>query len=90
MSESAYNSPLLTRRLTDSCCSSPARSIRSHHTEDLTDSDGEGEQLFTEIPCTPDQTVISGWLKFRDNKKVDVLLFVTQFFSLEAVRNGRV
>ncbi|KAJ8923413.1 hypothetical protein NQ315_001971 [Exocentrus adspersus] len=69
MSESAYNSPLLTRRLTDSCCSSPARSIRSHHIEDLTDSDGEGEQLFTETPGTPDQTVISGWLKFRDNKK---------------------
>lgn len=71
MSESAYNSPLLTRRLTDSCCSSPARSIRSHHAEDLTDSDGEGDQqCITEVPGTPDQTIISGWLKFRDNRKV--------------------
>ncbi|CAG9856429.1 unnamed protein product [Phyllotreta striolata] len=70
MSESAYNSPLLARRLTDSCCSSPARSVRSHHVDDLTDSDGEGaEPLFTEVPGAPEQTVISGWLKFRDNKK---------------------
>ncbi|CAH1377036.1 unnamed protein product, partial [Tenebrio molitor] len=68
MSESAYNSPLLSRRLTESCCSSPARSIGSNH-DILTDSDGEGDQLFTEIPTTPDQTVIAGWLKFRDNKK---------------------
>lgn len=75
MSESAYNSPLLTRRLTDSCCSSPARSIRSNHPEDLTDSDGEADQhCITEVPGTPDQTVISGWLKFRDNKKVFLYL----------------
>ncbi|XP_056632717.1 uncharacterized protein LOC130442549 isoform X1 [Diorhabda sublineata] len=69
MSESAYNSPLLTRRLTESCCSSPARSIRSHNAEDMSDSEGENEVLVTEIPGTPDQTIISGWLKFRDNKK---------------------
>ncbi|CAH1106691.1 unnamed protein product [Psylliodes chrysocephalus] len=73
MSESAYNSPLFSRRLTDSCCSSPARSIRSHNIEDLTDSDGEGDQLFTEVPGTPEQTVICGWLKFRDNKKANTL-----------------
>ncbi|CAH1966939.1 unnamed protein product [Acanthoscelides obtectus] len=81
MSESAYNSPLLARRLeaaafaassgSASCCSSPARSIRSHHIEDLTDSDGEGDSLLiTEVPGVPEQTVCSGWLKFRDNKKV--------------------
>lgn len=73
MSESAYNSPLPTRRLTESCCSSPARSIGGgggHMSDILTDSDGEGGELFTEIPGHPDQTVISGWLKFRDNKKV--------------------
>ncbi|KYB25851.1 hypothetical protein TcasGA2_TC034079 [Tribolium castaneum] len=69
MSESAYNSPLFSRRLTESCCSSPARSIGTHTSDTLTDSDGEGDQLFTEIPTTPDQTVIAGWLKFRDNKK---------------------
>ncbi|XP_022916434.1 uncharacterized protein [Onthophagus taurus] len=68
MSESAYNSPLPLRRFTESCCSSPARSIGSHHTETLTDSDGENE-FVTETPGIPDQTVISGWLKFRDNKK---------------------
>lgn len=71
MSESAYNSPLLTRRLTDSCCSSPARSIRSQHVDYLSDSDGEEDhQCLTEVPGTPDQTIIAGWLKFRDNKKV--------------------
>lgn len=70
MSESAYNSPLFPRRLTESCCSSPARSIGGHAPEVLTDSDGEGDLCFTETPCTPDQTVIAGWLKFRDNKKV--------------------
>ncbi|KAI4457228.1 atp-dependent rna helicase [Holotrichia oblita] len=70
MSESAYNSPLPLRRFTDSCCSSPARSIGGHAASDiLTDSDGESD-FFTEIPGTPDQTVIAGWLKFRDNKKV--------------------
>lgn len=83
MSESAYNSPLLTRRLTDSCCSSPARSIRSHHADDLTDSDGEGDQQYiTEVPGTPDQTIISGWLKFRDNRKVsfDIGIYLEVFF----------
>ncbi|KAF5296613.1 hypothetical protein FQA39_LY12441 [Lamprigera yunnana] len=70
MSESAYNSPMLNRRLTESCCSSPARSVGQQTPEVLTDSDGDGEYpLHTESPGVPDQTVISGWLKFRDNKK---------------------
>ncbi|KAL3274041.1 hypothetical protein HHI36_015460 [Cryptolaemus montrouzieri] len=73
MSESAYNSPLFPRRmLNESCCSSPARSIGSYTVDILTDSDGEGssaDHLATEVPGMPDQTVISGWLKFRDNKK---------------------
>lgn len=73
MSESAYNSPMLGRRLTESCCSSPARSIGGHAPDVLTDSDGEGEQCFTEIPGGPDQTVIAGWVKFRDNKKVGII-----------------
>ena len=61
---------MLLRRFTDSCCSSPARSVTGHSApEFLTDSDGEGD-LLTEVPGTPDQTVISGWLKFGDNKKV--------------------
>lgn len=72
MSESAYNSPLPLRRFTNSCCSSPARSLGGHSSaaETLTDSDGEGDFLITETPGLPDQTVITGWLKFRDNKKV--------------------
>lgn len=71
MSESAYNSPLFTRRLTESCCSSPARSIGQQTPEVLTDSDGDCDAaLLTETPGVPDQTVIAGWLKFRDNKKV--------------------
>ncbi|KAK4873686.1 hypothetical protein RN001_013046 [Aquatica leii] len=70
MSESAYNSPLFNRRLTESCCSSPARSIGQQTPEVLTDSDGDSDfPLHTESPGVPDQTVISGWLKFRDNKK---------------------
>lgn len=84
MSESAYNSPLPTRRLTESCCSSPARSIGGgggHMSDILTDSDGEGGELFTEIPGHPDQTVISGWLKFRDNKKVRNLPKKSQQFT---------
>lgn len=84
MSESAYNSPLFTRRLTESCCSSPARSIGGHAPEVLTDSDGEGDLCFTETPCTPDQTVIAGWLKFRDNKKVrKKLLLLTDILCIE-------
>lgn len=85
MCESAYNSPLPTRRLTESCCSSPARSIRSHNIEILSDSDGEfdDKDLATEIPGLPDQTVIAGWLKFRDNKKVNY-----NFPSINSIRRS--
>lgn len=75
MSESAYNSPLPFRRFTESCCSSPARSVGGLSsisiTDTLTDSDGEGD-LLVETPGPPEQTVIAGWLKFRDNKKVSL------------------
>lgn len=73
MSESAYNSPIPLRRFTDSCCSSPARSI-GYTPDILTDSDGESD-LATETPGPPEQTIIAGWCKFRDNKKVSFILY---------------
>lgn len=76
MSESAYNSPIPLRRFTESCCSSPARSI-GYTPEVLTDSDGESD-LITETPGPPEQTIIAGWLKFRDNKKV--IIYCVVFF----------
>lgn len=80
MSESAYNSPLALRKLAlegGSCFSSPARSIASSYGGDGgggTDSEFDDsfmdEVLVTEVPGTPDQTIVDGWLKFRDNKRV--------------------
>lgn len=76
MSESAYNSPLLARKLPDSCFSSPARSIaslgdpNSYTDSELTETESESFDLATEVPGQPDQTVVDGWVKFRDNKRV--------------------
>lgn len=42
--------------MSDSTQSSPAHSLKG--------------ELLDEIPTVPDQTVIAGWLKFRDQKKV--------------------
>lgn len=72
---SAYSSPLLGRRFPESCFSSPARSIASSFGEphSLTDSEFDGDEtleLVTEVPGQPDQTVVDGWVKFRDNKRV--------------------
>lgn len=64
-------SPLAVRRRTDfgspvcgfpGVFASPARSIG--RPADLE------EDLVTETPARPEQTIISGWLKFRDNKRV--------------------
>ncbi|GLV41846.1 hypothetical protein CBL_13578 [Carabus blaptoides fortunei] len=79
MSESAYNSPLLARKLPDSCFSSPARSIASIGEplsltdSELTETESESLDLVTEIPGLPDQTIVDGWVKFRDNKRFRVL-----------------
>ena len=56
--------------MTDSSYNSPARSIGEPSS--LTESENESEtlELVTEIPGTPDQTIVDGWLKFRDNKRV--------------------
>ena len=45
--------------MSDSSRSSPAHSCKNYDFE-----------LFDEVPTVPDQTVIEGWLKFRDQKKV--------------------
>ncbi|CAH0564483.1 unnamed protein product [Brassicogethes aeneus] len=89
MSESAYNSPMVHRRLTESCCSSPARSIGSRITDILTDSDGEDDILFTEVPGTPEQTIMAGWLKFRDNKKIECHGILFHFISVNLYRRER-
>jgi hypothetical protein len=52
---------------------SPARSYCGDHSS-ATESEGEETlELLTEIPSSPDQTILDGWLKFRDNKKVSKL-----------------
>lgn len=86
MSESAYNSPLLSRKLPDSCFSSPARSIASlGEPHSLTDSEFDTESetldLITEVPLNPDQTVVDGWVKFRDNKRVSVVI-ISYFYAV--------
>lgn len=80
MTDSSYNSPAR------SCYGSPARNLKmldrvygspvrsycggDHHSS-ATESEGEDAvELLTEVPCSPDQTIMDGWLKFRDNKKV--------------------
>lgn len=62
--------------MTDSLFSSPARSIGDRSLGDpnsLTDSeisDLETFELVTEVPGAPEQTIVDGWVKFRDNKRV--------------------
>lgn len=48
----------LCSTMSDSAKSSPAHSFKG--------------DLFDEVPTNPDQTVIDGWLKFRDQKKVRI------------------
>lgn len=39
-------------------------------------SGGADDDLTTEVPHYPDQTIVSGWLKFRDNKRVSRINFI--------------
>lgn len=74
-SSSAASSPLLVRR--EKAFGSPARSIgepgvfsspaHSIGSVSLADDDCDDEEF--ELP-TSDQTIVAGWLKFRDNKRV--------------------
>lgn len=77
---SAYSSPLLGRKLPESCFSSPARSIASlgdphSYTDSEFDTESESLELVTEVPMSPDQTVVDGWVKFRDNKRVSKFFY---------------
>lgn len=55
--------------MSDRVYGSPARSYCGDHSS-ATESEGEETlELLTEIPSSPDQTILDGWLKFRDNKK---------------------
>lgn len=60
--------------MTDSVFSSPARSWRDVVNGSLPDSenesDGVDQYLSVELSSGPDLTIISGWLKFRDQKRV--------------------
>lgn len=56
--------------MADSTYNSPARSVGEPAS--LTESENESDSvdLVTEVPGAPEQTIIDGWLKFRDLKKV--------------------
>lgn len=66
----SYGSPARNMKMLDRVHGSPARSYCGDHSS-ATESEGEDSlELLTEIPNLPDQTIMDGWLKFRDNKKV--------------------
>jgi len=63
--------------MTDSVFSSPARSIGASSLGDhsltdseITESESDAFDLATEVPGSPEQTLVDGWVKFRDHKKV--------------------
>lgn len=68
----SYGSPARSLKMLDRVYGSPSRSYCGDHSS-ATESEGEETlDLLTEIPGSPDQTIMDGWLKFRDNKKVSV------------------
>lgn len=64
--------------MTDSVFSSPARSIGDRSIGDpnsltdseITESESEAFEFATEVPGSPEQTIVDGWVKFRDHRKV--------------------
>lgn len=74
---------------------SPARSVcsvRNAHSPTLTDSNGFSTKSYAKFDCTDDindddavvqphadQSIVSGWLKFRDNKRVSAVTFESNF-----------
>jgi hypothetical protein len=75
-------------RMAESACNSPARSIGDPNSltdSELTDLESDSQlEVLTEVPGTPDQTIIDGWVKFRDSKRVRD----TSFHGL-VLANGR-
>lgn len=70
-----YGSPARGLKMLDRVYGSPARSYCSggDHSS-ATESESEDTlECWTEVPGSPDQTVMDGWLKFRDNKKVSTI-----------------
>ena len=69
-------------RMAGSACNSPARSIGDPNSltdSELTDLESDSQiEIVTEVPGTPDQTIVDGWVKFLDNKRVriSILLYV--------------
>lgn len=68
--------------MTDSVFSSPARSWRDVLSGSLPDSENEydhaDQYLSEELSSCSDLTIISGWLKFRDQKRVClILIYIT-------------
>ncbi|EEB14857.1 hypothetical protein Phum_PHUM332540 [Pediculus humanus corporis] len=63
--------------MSDSLFSSPAKSLGDRSVGDpnsltdseITESESEVFELTSEVPGIPDQTVVDGWVKFRDNKR---------------------
>ncbi|XP_072157799.1 uncharacterized protein [Bemisia tabaci] len=55
--------------MSNSVCNSPARSIGKGDSYSESENESESVDLITEVPGSPDQTIVDGWLKFRDHKK---------------------
>lgn len=70
---SCYGSPARSLKMSDRVHGSPARSYCGDHSS-ATESEGEETfEMLTEVPrSSADQTIMDGWLKFRDNKKVSM------------------
>ena len=64
--------------MAESACNSPARSLGDPNSltdSELTDLECDSQlEIVTEVPGTPDQTIVDGWVKFRDNKRVSLVL----------------
>ncbi|KAK9505576.1 hypothetical protein O3M35_009595 [Rhynocoris fuscipes] len=71
--------------MTDSACASPARSINQDHSID-SGSECEAANLATEVPGDPDQTIVTGYLKFRDYKR-EPRMTVNSSSTYSVIRN---
>jgi hypothetical protein len=70
--------------MAESACNSPARSVGDPNSltdSELTDLESDSQlEIVTEVPGAPDQTIVDGWFKFRDNKRVSFFLKRDIFF----------
>lgn len=72
--------------MAESACNSPARSIGDPNSltdSELTDLESDSQlEIVTEVPGAPDQTIVDGWFKFRDNKRVRVFFLTRDLFEI--------